>query len=71
MTKTKQIDPIPDEFKSYEEAGEFWDKHDITDYLGLFRAVEPDSRSRHPRKRAKKDTTALVALRGTRVKRGK
>ena len=28
----KKIDPLPDEFNSLEEAGEFWDTHDSTDY---------------------------------------
>ena len=28
----KQIDPIPEEFDSYEEAAEFWDTHEITDF---------------------------------------
>ena len=32
--KQKQIDPLPDEFSSYEEAAEFWDTHDTTDYPG-------------------------------------
>ena len=26
-------DPIPKNFKSVEEAGEFWDTHDLADYL--------------------------------------
>jgi hypothetical protein len=30
--KPKVIDPIPEEFASYEEAAEFWDTHDTTDY---------------------------------------
>lgn len=31
----KKIDPIPEEFNSYEEAAEFWDIHDVqTDYSG-------------------------------------
>ena len=41
MSKTRQIDRIPDEFASYEEAGEFWDTHDTTDYSHIFRTVEP------------------------------
>ena|SRR6185295_18851270 len=28
----KKIDPLPDHFNSLEEAGEFWDTHDSTDY---------------------------------------
>ena len=35
----KQIDPLPDEFSSYEEAAEFWDKHDTTDYQDSFETV--------------------------------
>jgi hypothetical protein len=37
-----KIDPIPDEFESYEEAAEFWDSHDTTDYLDLFVPVEAE-----------------------------
>ena len=40
MTKKKRIDPIPEEFASYEEAAEFWDTHDTTDYPEAFRTVE-------------------------------
>lgn len=33
MGKTsRQIDPLPDEFASNEEAAEFWDTHSLTDY---------------------------------------
>lgn len=39
MTRKKHIDPIPDEFASYEEAAEFWDTHDTTDYPDAFRTV--------------------------------
>ena len=28
-------DPIPKRFKSIAEAGEFWDSHDLADYLDL------------------------------------
>ena len=38
--KQKVIDPIPEEFASYEEAAEFWDTHDTTDYPEAFRTVE-------------------------------
>lgn len=36
----KKIDPIPDEFASYEEAGNFWDTHDSTDYPEAFVDVD-------------------------------
>lgn len=31
---------IPDEFASYEDAAEFWDTHDTTDYPDVFQMVE-------------------------------
>lgn len=37
--KPKKLDPIPEEFASYEEAAEFWDTHDTTDYLDDFETV--------------------------------
>ena len=46
---SKQIDPIPEEFASYEEAAEFWDTHDTTDYPDAFQTVKVVSelRGRH------------------------
>jgi len=38
--KAGKLDPLPDEFASYEEAAEFWDSHDTTDYPEAF-ADEP------------------------------
>ncbi len=37
--RKKDIDPIPEEFASYEEAAEFWDTHDTTDYPEAFQTV--------------------------------
>jgi len=50
MTKPKQIDPIPEEFSSYEEAGKFWDTHDTTDYPGAFRTIAKGKRGRRQSK---------------------
>ncbi len=36
----KKIKRIPEEFKTYEEAAEFWDTHDSTDYLDVLEEVE-------------------------------
>lgn len=36
----KRVDPLPDEFASYEEAAAFWDTHDTTDYPEAFQTVE-------------------------------
>jgi hypothetical protein len=46
MSKKKCVDPIPEEFDSYEEAAEFWDTHDTTDYPDAFRTVEVESEFR-------------------------
>ncbi|MBI1929930.1 hypothetical protein HYR99_37475 [Candidatus Poribacteria bacterium] len=46
MSKKKPIDPIPEEFASYEEAAEFWDTHDTTDYPQAFRTVEVTTKFR-------------------------
>lgn len=47
--KHKQIDPLPEEFGNYEEAAEFWDTHDTTDYPDNFEtvAVESELKRRH------------------------
>jgi len=37
--KHSQISPIPEEFASYEEAADFWDTHDTTDYLDSLETV--------------------------------
>lgn len=49
MSKKKQIEPIPDEFANADEAAEFWDTHDTTDYPGTFRTVRvvAELRNRH------------------------
>ena len=35
----KHLDPVPEEFSSYEEAADFWDAHDTTDYPDVFQTV--------------------------------
>jgi len=44
-----QVDPLPDEFKSEDEAAEFWDTHSITDYEEFLEPVdlEVDLTRRH------------------------
>ena len=37
------IDPVPEEFGTYEEAAEFWDTHDTTDYPDCFQTVRMTS----------------------------
>ena len=50
MTNTnRQIDPLPEQFASEDEAAEFWDKHSITDYEEFLQPVdfEADIKRRH------------------------
>jgi len=43
MTKSKQqIEGLPEQFDSMEEAAEFWDVHSLSDYENLQRNVEFD-----------------------------
>ena len=37
------IEVCPEEFASYEEAAEFWDTHDTTDYPDAFRTVDVET----------------------------
>jgi hypothetical protein len=63
MSKKKQIDPIPDEFESYEEAAEFWDTHDTTDYPDAFRTVKVEAEFRSRRYEIELDADVIKALR--------
>jgi len=47
--KKKPVEPIPEEFATYEEAAEFWDTHDTTDYPEAFETVDlkAELRQRH------------------------
>ena len=42
---SKQIDPLPDEFATLEEAGAFWDTHSLADYKALLEPVDLDFES--------------------------
>lgn len=45
----KNIDPLPDEFTSEDEAAEFWDAHSVTDYEEFLEPVDfaADIKRRH------------------------
>jgi hypothetical protein len=43
MSRAKRSrDPIPQEFKTVEEAAEFWDTHSLADYEDLLEDVDID-----------------------------
>ncbi|MCD6553479.1 MAG: hypothetical protein J7M16_05655 [Anaerolineae bacterium] len=60
--REKRVDPIPEEFASYEEAAEFWDTHDTTDYPDAFRTVDvvTEFRGRHYEVEIDEDVARLL-----------
>ena len=70
MSKKKQIDTIPEEFASYEEAAEFWDTHDTTDYPDAFRTVKVVSELRGRHHEIEIEADVVQALRTQARKRG-
>jgi predicted HicB family RNase H-like nuclease len=65
----KRLDPIPDEFASYEDAAEFWDSHDTADYLNDFATVEAkvEFRGRHFEVEVEEDVMALLRMRSRKL----
>lgn len=70
MTNKKKIDPIPEEFSSYEEAAEFWNKHDTTNYLKSSRPVKVVSEFRERRYEIEIDESVAQVLRKAARKKG-
>ena len=60
--KQKVIDPIPEEFASYEEAAEFWDTHDTTDYPDSFETVSVQTELKHRRFEVEIDADLIPVL---------
>ncbi len=61
--KKKLVDPIPEEFASYEEAAEFWDAHDTTDYPEAFKAVTVKTELRRRHYEVEVEATLMKVLR--------
>ncbi len=59
----KHIDPIPEEFASYEEAAEFWDSHDTMDYPDAFRNVDVETEFRGRYYEVELDEDVVLLLR--------
>ena len=66
----KQVDPIPEEFTSYEEAAEFWDTHDTTDYPDSFETVSVEGEFRRRRYEVEIDEETMKVLNEQAEKRG-
>lgn len=60
--KDKKTDPIPEEFNSDREAGDFWDTHDTTDYIEAFVDTEVDVELKGRRYEIDIDEDVMVLL---------
>ena len=67
----RPTDSLPDEFKSYEEAAEFWDKHSLTDYEEHLEPVEFDADIQRRHFEIEVDEESFLALRETAKKERK
>ena len=70
MHKKRDVDPIPEEFDSYEEAAEFWDTHDTTDYPDAFRTVKAESEFRGRRYEVELEEEVIKKLRAQARQKG-
>lgn len=70
MSKKKRVDLIPEEFTSYEEAAEFWDTHDTTDYPDVFRTVKVTTEFRGRHYEIELEADVVRALRAQARKKG-
>ncbi len=68
--KQKQVDPLPEEFASYEDAAEFWDTHDTTDYLDSFETVVIEAELKRRRYEVEIDEELMKALTEQAQRRG-
>ncbi|MBI1878717.1 MAG: hypothetical protein HYR94_10920 [Chloroflexi bacterium] len=59
----KRVDPIPDEFNSYEEAADFWDTHDTIDHPDAFETIEVEAEFRERRYEVERDEDVIQFLR--------
>jgi predicted DNA binding CopG/RHH family protein len=68
--KQKQVDPIPEEFASYEEAAEFWATHDTTDYPDSFETVAVETELKRRRYEVEIEEDLMKALHEQAQQRG-
>ena len=68
--KRKPVEPIPEEFTSYEEAADFWDTHDTTDYPESFETVSLEAEFRRRRYEVEIDEETMKMLNEQAERRG-
>lgn len=59
----RSFDPLPDEFRSPEEAAKFWDAHSLTDYKEFLEPVELDADIKRRHFEIEVDEESFLALR--------
>jgi hypothetical protein len=69
-SKKKPVDPIPEEFGSYEEAAEFWDSHDTTEYLADSQPIKAIGELRERHYEIEIEAAVAVVLRKEAKRRG-
>ena len=62
MKRTDKKDELPETFASYDEAGDFWDTHDSTDYQEHLVPVKATIRADHRHFEVEVDEDVLKAL---------
>ena len=70
MNNDKHIDPIPEEFADYQAAGEFWDTHDLTDYLDQTEEVKASINIRERSFQIEIEPSLIAEIRRLARKRG-
>ena len=58
----EEVPEIPEEFSTYEEAGEFWDEHDATDFLKDMTPVELEGELKTRHFEIEVDEDVVIAL---------
>ena len=71
VSTSRQIDPLPDEFASEEEAAEFWDTHSLTDYEEFLEPVNLEVKIERRHFEIVVDQQSFLALRSNAEKQHK
>ncbi|OHB76416.1 MAG: hypothetical protein A2Z25_18470 [Planctomycetes bacterium RBG_16_55_9] len=71
QSRNRHIDPLPDEFRSYQEAAKFWNPHSITDYEEFLEPVDLDVNIQRRHFEIEVDEESFLALRETAKKEQK
>ena len=67
----RKVDPLPQEFRSEDEAAEFWDTHSITDYEEFLEPADLDVDIKRRHFEIEVDEESFVALRDSAKKQRK